>query len=88
MGESITEGSIAEILKKEGEPVSMDEVIAQIETDKVTVDVRAPDAGVVKSWLVAEGDTINVGQPLAQFFVGGTATAAAPAPSAPAGEFF
>ena len=45
MGESITEGTIAEILKKEGDAVEEDETIAQIETDKVTVDVKAPAAG-------------------------------------------
>ena len=45
MGESITEGTIAEILKKEGDTVEEDETIAQIETDKVTVDVKAPAAG-------------------------------------------
>ena len=45
MGESITEGEIAEILKKVGEAVEEDETIAQIETDKVTIDVRAPSAG-------------------------------------------
>lgn len=45
MGESITEGSIAEILKSEGDSVAEDEVIAQIETDKVTIDIKAPVAG-------------------------------------------
>lgn len=45
MGESITEGTMAEILKKEGDAVEEDETIAQIETDKVTVDVKAPSAG-------------------------------------------
>lgn len=45
MGESITEGTIVEILKKEGDAVEEDETIAQIETDKVTVDVRAPASG-------------------------------------------
>ena len=45
MGESISEGTIAEILKKEGDAVEEDETIAQIETDKVTVDVKAPSAG-------------------------------------------
>ena len=45
-----------------GEAVAVDEVIAQIETDKVTIDVRAPVAGVVSEVLVKEGDTVNVGQ--------------------------
>lgn len=45
MGESISEGTIAELLRKEGDAVEEDETIAQIETDKVTVDVKAPAAG-------------------------------------------
>ena len=45
MGESISEGTIADILRKEGDAVEEDETIAQIETDKVTVDVKAPAAG-------------------------------------------
>ena len=49
MGESITEGTIAEILKKEGDSVNEDETIAQIETDKVTIDVKAPSSGTLKS---------------------------------------
>lgn len=47
MGESISEGSIAEILKREGEAVAEDETIAQIETDKVTIDIRSPVAGML-----------------------------------------
>lgn len=53
MGESISEGTIAEVLKKEGESVAEDETIAQIETDKVTIDVKAPSAGVIKQLKVA-----------------------------------
>lgn len=49
MGESITEGTIAEVLKQEGESVAEDETIAQIETDKVTIDVKAPSAGKIKA---------------------------------------
>ena len=64
MGDSITEGAIAAVLKQPGDAVAVDEVIAQIETDKVTIDVRAPVAGVVSEVLVKEGDTVNVGQPV------------------------
>ena len=53
MGESISEGTIAEVLKKEGESVAEDETIAQIETDKLTIDVKAPSAGVIKQLKVA-----------------------------------
>jgi hypothetical protein len=47
MGESISEGTIAEVLKSEGDSVGEDETIAQIETDKVTIDVKAPSAGTL-----------------------------------------
>ena len=77
MGDSITEGAIAAVLKQPGEAVAVDEVIAQIETDKVTIDVRAPVAGVVSEVLVKEGDTVNVGQPVCAV----DAAAAAPAKS-------
>lgn len=53
MGESITEGTISAILKKAGEKVEEDEPIMQIETDKVTIDVRAPQAGVLEHLLVS-----------------------------------
>ncbi len=52
MGESITEGTISAILKNAGDKVEEDEPIAQIETDKVTFDVRAPQAGVIQQILV------------------------------------
>ena len=52
MGDSITEGSIAAVLKGPGDAVEVDEVIAQIETDKVTIDVRAAAAGAVVDVLV------------------------------------
>ena len=52
MGESIEEGTISAILKQEGEAVEMDEAIFQIETDKVTVDVRASEAGVINKIMV------------------------------------
>lgn len=52
MGESIEEGTISAILKKKGDSVEMDEAIFQIETDKVTVDVRTPEAGVLDDIMV------------------------------------
>ena len=75
MGDSITEGSIAAVLKAPGDSVAVDEVIAQIETDKVTIDVRAPAAGVVKDILVAEGDSVNVGQAVCTLEEGAAAPA-------------
>lgn len=56
MGESITEGQIAEIFKKEGDSVKEDETIAQIETDKVTIDVKAPSAGKISELKVSSSE--------------------------------
>jgi biotin carboxyl carrier protein len=53
LGESITDGAIATILKQKGEPVKEDEVLMQIETDKVTIDVRSPASGTVEAILVS-----------------------------------
>ena len=65
MGDSITEGSVAALLVKAGQRVAMDEVIAQIETDKVTIDVRASTSGTVTEVLTKEGETVSVGQKVA-----------------------
>lgn len=69
-GESITEGSIASISKQPGDAVAEDEVLFQIETDKVTIDVRAPQSGTVESILVKEEDTVTVGQIVAKITPG------------------
>lgn len=52
LGESITDGTIATLLKQPGDAVAEDEPILQIETDKVTIDVRAPQAGILEQFLV------------------------------------
>ena len=67
-----------------GERVEVDEVLLQIETDKVTIDVRAPEAGVVVKIHVAEDDTVVVGQAIASVDAGGGAPAAGPPAAAPA----
>ncbi|BDA46542.1 probable dihydrolipoyllysine-residue succinyltransferase component at N-terminal half [Coccomyxa sp. Obi] len=69
-GESITEGSIASISKQPGDVVAEDEVLFQIETDKVTIDVRAPQSGTVESILVKEEDRVTVGQVVAKITPG------------------
>jgi 2-oxoglutarate dehydrogenase E2 component (dihydrolipoamide succinyltransferase) len=89
MGDSITEGSIAAVLKAPGDAVAVDEVVAQIETDKVTIDVRSPIAGTMTKVLVSEGDTVNVGQAVAEIEEGAAAqvaAASAASASAPAAE--
>jgi pyruvate/2-oxoglutarate dehydrogenase complex dihydrolipoamide acyltransferase (E2) component len=75
MGDSITEGTIAAVLKSEGASVNEDEPIAQIETDKITIDVRAPKTGVVESIKVKVEDTVTVGQTVASVNTEGGAKA-------------
>src|SRR6476659_3692895 len=76
LGESITEGTLAQWLKKPGEAVAADEPIASLETDKVTVEVPSPVAGVLAEQLVKEGDTVAVGALIARIDEGGTAASA------------
>ena len=76
LGESITEGTLAQWLKKPGEAVAQDEPIASLETDKVSVDVPSPVAGVMAETLVNEGDTVAVGALIARITEGGAAAAA------------
>ena len=84
LGESITEGTLAQWLKKPGEAVAADEPIATLETDKVSVDVPSPTAGVLAETLVNEGDTVEVGAAIARIDENATASAAAPAAEAAA----
>jgi len=83
LGESITEGTLAQWLKKPGEAVAADEAIATLETDKVSVDVPSPVAGVLTETLASEGDTVAVGGLIARIDENATAgaPAAAPAPA-------
>jgi 2-oxoglutarate dehydrogenase E2 component (dihydrolipoamide succinyltransferase) len=79
LGESITEATLGEWLKKPGEAVAADEPIASLETDKVSVEVPSPVAGVMGEQLVKVGDTVNVGSTIASIEAGAGATVAAPA---------
>ncbi|XP_027064264.1 dihydrolipoyllysine-residue succinyltransferase component of 2-oxoglutarate dehydrogenase complex 2, mitochondrial-like [Coffea arabica] len=65
MGESISDGTLATLLKKPGDKVEVDEPIAQIETDKVTIDVASPEAGVIQKFVAKEGDTVEPGTKIA-----------------------
>ena len=82
LGESITEGTLAQWLKKPGEAVNADEPIATLETDKVSVDVPSPAGGVLSETLANEGDTVVVGAIIARIDANAAAGAAAPAPAA------
>ena len=96
LGESITEATVGEWLKQPGDPVKADEPIASLETDKVSVEVPSPVAGVMGQHAVQVGDTVQVGAMLATIETGGGAAAApapaaapvpaAPAPAAPAAQ--
>ena len=81
--ESVADGTIATWHKQPGEPVSRDELLVDIETDKVVLEVVAPADGSIESLLKGEGDTV-LSQELIAHFVEGAA--AAPAPAEPAGE--
>src|SRR5436190_19701812 len=61
LGESVTEATIGQWFKKEGEVVKADEPLVELETDKVTVEVPAPAAGVLADIKVAQGTTVAIG---------------------------
>ncbi|MES2386379.1 MAG: 2-oxoglutarate dehydrogenase complex dihydrolipoyllysine-residue succinyltransferase [Bacteroidota bacterium] len=82
VGESITEVTIANWLKKDGDTVKQDEIICELESDKATFELPAPSAGVLKI-SAQTGDVVPVGGTLGSLEGSGSA-AAAPAPSAPA----
>jgi 2-oxoglutarate dehydrogenase E2 component (dihydrolipoamide succinyltransferase) len=60
VGESITEVTIANILKKEGEFVNQDEILCELESDKATFELTAPQAGIVH-WNASQGDSVSIG---------------------------
>ena len=79
LGESITEGTLAQWLKKPGEAVAADEAIVSLETDKVSVEVPSPVAGTLTEQLFQEGDTVEVGAVIARIGEAGATGAAVPA---------
>ncbi|MCW2923235.1 MAG: 2-oxoglutarate dehydrogenase, component, dihydrolipoamide succinyltransferase, partial [Thermoleophilia bacterium] len=83
MGVSVSEGTISQWLKAEGETIEKDETLLEISTDKVDTEVPSPASGVVTKIVTAEGETVDVGALLAQIEVGGTAGGSEPAAPAP-----
>ncbi len=83
MGESVAEGTMGSWLKKSGDTVAKDELLVEIETDKVAVEVSAPASGVLTITADA-GSTVTPGQTIGSISASGAAPAAAPAPAAPA----
>ncbi|CAJ0688435.1 2-oxoglutarate dehydrogenase complex dihydrolipoyllysine-residue succinyltransferase [Ralstonia holmesii] len=82
--ESVEEGTLISWKKKPGEAVAQDEILIEVETDKVVLEVPAPSAGVLAEVLVADGATVTSEQLLAKIDTEGKAGAAAPAAAAPA----
>src|SRR6187402_816208 len=80
VGESITEVTIANWLKKDGDVVQMDEVIAELESDKATFELTAPKAGVLKI-KKQQGETVPIGELICEI-----EESAGGAPAAPKGE--
>ncbi len=76
LGESVSEATVASWFKKVGEAVSADEMLCELETDKVTVEAPSPVSGVLKEIVAAEGSTVEAGGLLAIVEEGGEATAA------------
>ena len=84
LGESITEATLGQWLKKPGEAVAIDEPIASLETDKVAIEVPSPVAGIMGAYAVEQGATVNVGAVIGSIDAGNSASAPAPAPVAAA----
>ena len=82
--ESVSEGTIAALHKQVGESFAQDELLIEVETDKIVLEVAAPFAGTVDKLLVAEGDVVSSQQVLAEISAGGEATAKPSAEPQPA----
>jgi len=80
LGESVSEATVATWFKKPGDTIAADEMLCELETDKVTVEVPAPSAGTLGEIIAAEGQTVGVNALLATISEGGAKPAAAPAP--------
>src|SRR5581483_2634342 len=86
LGESVTEATIGKWFKKPGDAVAVDEPLVELETDKVTIEVPAPAAGVLADIAVKDGETVAVGALLGQIKEGAGAPAkAAPVAAKPSG---
>jgi 2-oxoglutarate dehydrogenase E2 component (dihydrolipoamide succinyltransferase) len=85
LGESVSSATVARWLKKAGEAVSADEPLVELETDKVTVEVNAPSAGVIESIAANEGAEVGPGAVLGTINANGAATPAPKPATAPAG---
>jgi 2-oxoglutarate dehydrogenase E2 component (dihydrolipoamide succinyltransferase) len=81
LGESVTEATVGHWNKKPGERVERDEVLVELETDKVAIEVSAPETGVLSEIVATEGATVGIGATLAR--IGAAGAVAAPPRAAP-----
>ena len=86
LGESVTEATVATWFKKPGDAVAVDEMLCELETDKVTVEVPSPAAGTLSEIVAAEGETVGVDALLAQISEGDAPTQAAPKDESPTAQ--
>src|SRR6187551_1801145 len=86
LGESVTEATIGKWFKKPGDPIKVDEPLVELETDKVTLEVPAPAAGVLSEIVAKDGETVAVGALLGQIKEGAAGAAPAPKAEAPKAE--
>src|SRR5437868_12653758 len=85
MGDAMEEGTVLRWLKSEGDTIQEEEPIAEIQTEKATIEVPSFEAGKLTKILVPEGETVPVGTPIAQYEPeGGERDGAAPSASATA----
>lgn len=89
MGESITEGTISKWIVKVGDSVKQGDVLLELETDKVNIEISAEQDGTIQEITRSEGDTVQIGEAIGSIAAGGaapSAPAAEPAKAAPAVE--
>lgn len=83
LGESVTEATVAKWLKKAGDAVTMSDLLVELETDKVTLEINAPVSGVMSQIKINEGATVKVGDVLGMMDEGAQAPAGKAAPAEP-----
>ncbi|PYE47734.1 2-oxoglutarate dehydrogenase complex dihydrolipoyllysine-residue succinyltransferase [Paenibacillus barcinonensis] len=83
MGESITEGTVSRWMVKEGDTVNQGDVLLELETDKVNIEISAEESGVLEKIIRQEGETVEIGETIGTLSVG-TGGGSAPAASEPA----
>jgi len=81
LSESVSEATLLQWKKKVGEAVAVDEILIEVETDKVVLEVPAPSAGVLTEIVQADGATVAAEQLIAKIDTAATAGATAPAPA-------